>query len=151
MIFRGPFPEIVIPNLSLPEFVFQRAAELGNKPALIEGPTGRVITYAELTQSVRRVAASLAARGFKKGEVFGILSPNLPEYAIAFHGVASLGGIVSPVNPLYTEHEIAHQLKDAGARFLIVAPQFIDKARAAAHEANIEELFVFGEAEGATA
>jgi acyl-CoA synthetase (AMP-forming)/AMP-acid ligase II len=151
MIFRGPFPEVVIPNLSLPEFVFQRAAELGNKPALIEGPTGRVITYAQLTQSVRRVAASLAARGFKKGEVFGILSPNLPEYAIVFHGVALLGGIITPINPLYTDHEVAHQLKDAGARFLIAAPQFIDKARAAAHEANIEELFVFGEAEGATA
>jgi len=60
-------------------------------------------------------------------------------------------GIVTPINPLYTDHEVVHQLKDAGARFLIAAPQFIDKARAAAHEANIEELFVFGEAEGATA
>ena len=150
MIFRGPFPEVVIPNVSLPEFVFQRAAELGSKAALIEGPTGRIITYAELAQSVRRVAASLAVRGFKKGEVFGILSSNLPEYAIVFHGVALLGGIVTPINPLYTDHEVAHQLKDAGARFLIAAPQFIDKARAAAREASIEELFVFGEAEGAT-
>ncbi|MDQ2856024.1 MAG: AMP-binding protein, partial [Acidobacteriota bacterium] len=51
---------------------------------------------------------------------------------------------------LYTEHEVAHQLMDAGARFLIAGPQFMDKARAAAHEANVEELFVFGAAEGAT-
>jgi acyl-CoA synthetase (AMP-forming)/AMP-acid ligase II len=150
MIFRGPFPEVAIPDVSLPAFVFQRVEEVGDKAALIEGPTGRVVTYAALAQAVRRVAASLAVRGFKKGEVFGILSPNLPEYAMVFHGVALLGGIITPINPLYTEHEVAHQLKDAGARFLITAPQFIDKARAAAHEANIEELFVFGEAEGFT-
>lgn len=150
MIFRGPHQDVTIPEVSLTQFVLQRAEELGEKPALIEGPTGRVITYAGLAQSVRRVAASLAARGFKKGEVFGILSSNVPEYPIVFHGVALLGGIVTPINPLYTEHEIAHQLKDAGARFLIAGEQFIDKARSAAQVANVEELFVFGEAEGAT-
>ncbi|MGH9929502.1 MAG: AMP-binding protein, partial [Pyrinomonadaceae bacterium] len=78
-----------------------------------------------------------------KGEVFGILSPNVPEYAIVFHAVASLGGINSPVNPLYTEPEITHQLKDAGARFLVTVPQCFEKAAKAAHEAGIEELFVF--------
>ena len=150
MIFRGPFPEVAIPDVSLPEFVFRRAEELGDKPALIEGPTGRIITHAGLLQSVRRVAAGLARRGFKKGDVFGILSANVPEYAIVFHGVALIGGIVTPINPLYTDNEIGHQLKDAGARFLVTAPQFIDKARAAAQEAGIEELFVFGEAEAAT-
>jgi acyl-CoA synthetase (AMP-forming)/AMP-acid ligase II len=150
MIFRGPFADVDIPEVSLPEFVFRRTTELGDKPALIEGPTGRIVTYAELWQSIHRVAASLAARGFKKGDVLGILSPNVPEYAMAFHGVALLGGIVTPINPLYTDNEIAHQLKDAGAKLLVTVPQFLDKAREAATEAGIEELFVFGEAEGAT-
>jgi len=45
------------------------------------------------------------ARGIRKGERFAILSPNLPEYAIAFHAVASLGGVVTIVNPLYTPSE----------------------------------------------
>jgi acyl-CoA synthetase (AMP-forming)/AMP-acid ligase II len=150
MIFRGPYPDVTIADSPLTPFVLQRARELGDKPALIEGPSGRVITYAELDRSVRRVAASLAARGFKKGDVLGILSSNIPEYAIMFHGVAMLGGIVTPINPLYTEHEIGHQLQDAGAKLLITGEQFIDKARAAAAEAKIEELFVFGQAEGAT-
>src|SRR5437763_16479747 len=61
-----------------------------------------------------------------------------------------LGGINTPLNPLYTAKEATFQLKDARAKFLITAPMFIDKAAAAAKEANIEELFVFGEAEGAT-
>ncbi|MFN2517376.1 MAG: AMP-binding protein, partial [Pyrinomonadaceae bacterium] len=100
-------------------FVLKNAKERGDKAALIDGPTGRVVTYAGLVDSVARVAASLAKRGFKKGDVFGILSPNLPEYAIAFHAVACLGGTSTTINPLYTEHEIAHQLVDAGARFLV--------------------------------
>ena len=157
MIFRGPFSDVAIPEIAVTPFVFQNAKERGNKAALIDGPTGRTITFAGLQQSIGQVAASLSRRGFKKGEVFGILSPNVPEYAIVFHAVACLGGINSPVNPLYTEHEIAHQLKDAGARFLVTVPQCFEKAAAAGREANIEELFVFdkagaeaGEVDGAT-
>lgn len=150
MIFRGPFPEITVPEVSLTDFVLQNAQELGDKPALIEGPTGRIITHAELKHLIRSVAAGLHKRGFGKGQVMGILSPNNPEYGIAFHAVATLGGINTPINPLYTENEISHQLKDAGARFLITIPQFLDKAREAASEAGVEEIFVFGEADGAT-
>jgi acyl-CoA synthetase (AMP-forming)/AMP-acid ligase II len=150
MIFRGPFPDVSIPEVPLTPFVLHRATALGDKPALIEGQTGRIITYSELADAIRRVAASLAHRGFKKGEVFGILSPNVPEYAVMFHAVASLGGVNTMINPLYTEHEVAQQLDDSNARFLITGPQFMDKARAAAQAANVEELFVFGEAEDVT-
>lgn len=82
--------------------------------------------------------------------MFGIFSTNCPEYGVVFHAVALLGGINTTLNPLYTAEEAAFQLKDAGARFLITAPMFIDKATAAARDASTEELFVFGEAEGAT-
>ncbi len=150
MIFRGPYPEVSIPEISFTQLVLRRTQELGSKPALIEGPTGRIITYAQLADAIAQVAAGLAQRGFKKGDVFGILSPNVPEYAIIFHAVATLGGINTLVNPLYTEHEVAHQLKDAGARFLVTVPAFVEKALQAAEAAQIEELFVFGEAERAT-
>lgn len=148
MIFKSPFPQVSIPELPLTEFVLARAQEFGDKPALIEAPTGRVFTYVELADAIKRVAASLSQRGFRQGDVFGILSPNIPEYAIIFHAVASLGGINTPINPLYTETEIAHQLKDAGAKFLVTAPQCGDKARAAANAAGITNLFSFGEAPG---
>ncbi len=150
MIFRGPYPEVSIPEVSLTQLVLRRAQELGSKPALIEGPTGRTITYSQLADAINQVAAGLAQRGFKKGDVFGILSPNVPEYAIIFHAVASLGGINTLVNPLYTEPEVVHQLKDAGARFLVTVPAFIEKALKSSAAASIEELFVFGEAPGAT-
>lgn len=150
MIIRSPYPDVDIPEIALTSFVLQKASVLGSKPALIEGPTGRTITYSELSKAIANVAGNLSERGFKKGEVFGILSPNIPEYAIAFHAIASLGGIVTPINPLYTEHEIGHQLQDAGARFLVTVPAFLEKAHKAAEAASVEEVFVFGEAEGAT-
>lgn len=150
MIIKSPYQNVVIPELALTSFVLQRAGELGDKAALIDGPTGRTITYSQLVDSIRRVAANLSDRGFKQREVFGILSPNIPEYAIMFHAVATLGGIVTPINPLYTDHEISHQLKDSRARFLVTVPACLEKAKEAAAEAGIEEVFVFGETEGAT-
>jgi acyl-CoA synthetase (AMP-forming)/AMP-acid ligase II len=150
MIIKGPYPDVEIPETALTPLVLRRANELPDKPALIDGPTGRTITYSELAKSIAIAAYNLQQRGFKKGEVFGILSPNCPDYAIAFHAVATVGGIVTPINPLYTKREIRHQLEDAGARFLVTIPMFMDKALDAANEAGIEEVFVFGEAVGAT-
>ena len=150
MIIKSPYADVTIPELPLTTFVFQQSSKLGDKPALIDAPTGRVVTYSQLIDSIRRVAANLSLRGFKQGEVFGILSPNIPEYAILIHGVATLGGIVSPINPLYTEREIEHQLKDSNARFLVTVPACLEKTMEAARAAGIEEVFVFGSAEGAT-
>ena len=70
-----------------------------------------------------------AARGFGKGDVFAIYAPNMPEYALAFLSVAMLGGINTTINPLYTADELAKQLDDSGAIYLVTAPPFLDKAR----------------------
>jgi acyl-CoA synthetase (AMP-forming)/AMP-acid ligase II len=150
MIIKGPYQDVSIPETALTPFVLHRARELGDKPALIDGPTGRKVSYSELADSIAIAAHNLAQRGFKKGDVFGILSPNCPEYAIAFHAVATLGGIVTPINPLYTKHEIAHQLKDSGARFLATVPGCAEKAVEAVKHGMLDELFVFGTAPGAT-
>ena len=150
MIFRAPEPDIVIPDVALTPFLLERAAALGDKPAFIDGPTGRTLTYRGWAEAVRRAAAGLSARGFRKGDVFAIYSPNLPEYAVAFHAVSLLGGINTTINPAYTAAELSHQLEDAGARALVTVPPCLDKAAHAAREAGVREVFVFGEANGAT-
>ncbi|HYH83867.1 MAG TPA: 4-coumarate--CoA ligase family protein [Pyrinomonadaceae bacterium] len=150
MIFRSPLPEVEIPDAPLSDFVFSGATEYPDRPALIDGVSGRVLTYAQLVEAIRSAAAGLARRGFRKGDVLAILSPNLPEYVVAFHAVSTLGGVVTPINPLYTTGEIAKQLADAGARYLITIPQLLERAQEASEGAGIEETFVFGEAEGAT-
>jgi acyl-CoA synthetase (AMP-forming)/AMP-acid ligase II len=150
MIFRSPYKEVAIPEVSLAEFVLRRAGEFADKPALIEASENRVMTYGQLKENVRRVAAGLDRRGFKKGDCLAIYSPNIPEYAVAFYSVATLGGIITTINPLYTADEVAHQLKDACAKYLLTVPQLMDKSIEAIRELSIEEVFVFGEAEGAT-
>ncbi len=149
-VIRSPYPDVAIPALSFTDYVYQRAAELAEKPALIDGPSGRTLSYGQTIGAIRQVATTLAGRGFGKGDVFAIYSPNVPEYAVAFHAVAMLGGIVTTANPLYTSHELAHQLQDANAQYLLTVPPFLDNAKAAAKAAGIKEIFVFGEAAGAT-
>ena len=151
MIFRGPYPDVAIPEVSLTDFIFATTGNFKDKPALVDEASGRSMTYAEFEDAVRRVAASLARKGFEKADVFAIFSTNCIEYAVTFHAVAMLGGIVSPLNPLYTAEEATFQLRDAGAKFLVTVPLCIEKAGAAAKAAGIEELFVFGDSEGATA
>jgi acyl-CoA synthetase (AMP-forming)/AMP-acid ligase II len=151
MIFRGPFPDVDVPNASLPEFVLAEAAARGDRPALIDGPTGRIVTYAQLARGVLRVAAGLASRGLTPGEVVAIFAPNLPEYAIAFHGAAAAGATVTTINSLFSEDTVRAQLADARARFLITIEPFLNRALPAAAGAGVEETFVFGDAAGSAA
>jgi acyl-CoA synthetase (AMP-forming)/AMP-acid ligase II len=150
MVIRSPFPDIEIPDVSFTDFVLARAGELADKPALIDAPSGRTITYAQLVESVRAVAAGLAERSFRKGDVFAHYAPNLPEYAVAFHAVATLGGINTTANPLLTAEELTRQLRDCGTRMLVTVPDQLEKATAAAQAAGVQETFVYGEAAGAT-
>ena len=150
-MLRSPFPDVEIPDMPFTDFVLERAGEQGDKAAFIDGPSGRTITYAQLTESVRGLAAGLAERGFGKGDVFAHYAPNLPEYAIAFHGVATAGGLSTTANPLMTVDELSSQLVDSGARLLVTVPALLEKATAAAERSGVEEIFVYGEADGATA
>jgi acyl-CoA synthetase (AMP-forming)/AMP-acid ligase II len=150
MIFRSPYADLAVPEISLTDFIFQDAQKFGDKAALIDAPTGRTFTFQQLVGAVKRTATGLALRGVKKGDVFAILSPNLPEFAIAFHGALSAGAIVTTMNPLYTADEIAHQLNDAGAKYILTIPLMMDKVKEAVAKTGVQEVFVFGEAEGAT-
>jgi acyl-CoA synthetase (AMP-forming)/AMP-acid ligase II len=149
-IYRSPHPDVEIPDIPLTPFVLCRAEELAGKPAFIDGPTGRALTYGELAAQIRALAAGLAARGFGPDDVFALYLPNVPEYAVAFHGVALAGGTVTTVNPLYTAGELATQLRASGARYLLTIGAFLEAAQHAASLTEVEEVFVLGEAEGAT-
>jgi acyl-CoA synthetase (AMP-forming)/AMP-acid ligase II len=147
MVLRSPLSDVEIPDVPLPTFVLEGAEGRADKPALIDGPSGRTYTYGQLADRVRAFAAGLAGRGLQRGDVVGIFSPNLPEYAIAFHGIAAAGGTVTTVNPTSTADELARQLTAASARFLLTAGPFAGTASEAAAKAGIERTWVFGEAE----
>jgi 4-coumarate--CoA ligase len=145
MIYRSPLPDVDIPRVPLPEYVLQHVADTPDKPALVDGPTGRVLTYAGLDAAVRSFAGGLVARGFAKGEVLALMAPNLPEYAVVFHGTAFAGGVVTTVNPTYTDREVHLQLVDAGATLLVTIPLFLDTARKAVAGTAVQQIYVLGD------
>src|SRR5438445_53116 len=150
MIFRSPYPDIAVPDVALHDLVLQRATGLGDKPALIDGTSGRALTYGQLARGVARVAAGLAARGFGKGDVLGLFMPNCPEFALAFLGAVAAGGVVTTVNSLATEQDVEYQLRNAAARLLVTVAPFLDRAAPAAQGAGVAEVFTLGEAAGTT-
>lgn len=67
-----------------------------------------------------------------------------------FQAVASVGGVNTTVNALYTADELVAQLCDCGARMLVTVPELLEKATAAAQRSGVAEIFVYGEGDGAT-
>jgi acyl-CoA synthetase (AMP-forming)/AMP-acid ligase II len=146
----SPYPDVEIPDLSLPAFVLAAGKDRPDAPALIDGLKGDVITHGQLAAYVDRVAAALHAKGLRKGDVVAVLCPNTPWYPVVFHGVAAAGCVMSPINSLYTAEEIAFQLKDSGARILITIGLFLDRATEAAAKNPVDEIVVLDGAEGHT-
>lgn len=141
MIHTSLLPEITIPDTLLTPYVLQRAERLADTPALVDGATGRTLTYAEFAGAVKAMAGGLKARGFGKGDVLAIMAPNVPEYAVAFHGTAWAGATVTTINPTYTAHEVQHQLKDSGATLLVTVSMFLPIAKEAVEGTCVTEIF----------
>lgn len=144
----SPFPTVEIPSEPVTPFVLSRAEALADHPAMIDGPTGRTYTYAQLADGTRRVAGWLAARSFGQGDVMGILLPNIPEYFLLFHGAATVGGTVTTINPTYGPDEVAFQLRDSGASLLVTIPMFMETAVKASEDSAVTDIVVVGDAEG---
>ncbi|MBX7120106.1 MAG: 4-coumarate--CoA ligase family protein [Gemmatimonadaceae bacterium] len=147
MIFRSRFPDVVIPPASLAEYVFEHAANHLDHDALIDGPTGRRYTYRQLLDLIGRVSTALHARGIRKGGTVCLYSPNTPEYGAIFFAVSRLGAINTTANPLYTEDELAKQLKDSGATLVFTVPPLAERALAAAATVGAP-VITLGEAPG---
>ncbi len=117
------YPEGVPHELSIsPETLlamFSRSAQrFSRRPALYF--FGKTLSYQECHVLVERFACGLAALGIRKGDRVALCLPNSPQAVIAYFGILRAGGIVVPCNPTYTEHELSHQLRDAGARAIVV-------------------------------
>jgi acyl-CoA synthetase (AMP-forming)/AMP-acid ligase II len=137
-IIRSPYPDIVVPSTSLPEFLFgSLSPQDAARPAVVAADAERGYTFGELADAVGKVAGALAGRGLGRGAVAALFAPNSPDYPVIFHGVLASGAAVSPANALYTPAELAHQLRDAGASILFTDTDGLDRARLAAAEDGV--------------
>ncbi len=101
---------------------------------------GVTMTYASLGTYVDAIAAWLQATGLKQGDRVAIMSPNVAAYIPIVFGILKAGGIVVNVNPLYTAHELTHQLKDSGAKTIFVLAQFEHTVKQALHHTSLEHI-----------
>jgi acyl-CoA synthetase (AMP-forming)/AMP-acid ligase II len=139
MSMRSPYPDVEIPDVSLTEFLFADGfGDRADAPAFLDGTTGKSLSYTQFAGYVEKIAAALAERGIAQGDVVALFAPNLPEWAALFHGILRANGIVTSANSMYTAGELAHQLKDSGAKLLITVSPFLDRALPGAKEAGIE-------------
>lgn len=133
-MFTSPIDDLEIADVSVFDYLFGSLnAEDGDRVALIDPTSGTEATYAQLRVQILAFAGALASRGVGLGTVVGLLCPNVPAFAVVFHGVLRAGGTVTTVNSLSTAGEIEKQLRDAGATwFITVSPLLASASTAAA-------------------
>ena len=108
---------------SLKDIIEKSCAKFSNNKAFTNFE--KSITYAELEEQSRHFAAYLQkVAGLKKGDRVALMMPNLLQYPIACFGVLRAGMVVVNVNPLYTPRELEHQLKDSGAKAILILENF---------------------------
>ena len=82
------------------------------------------LTYGQLDEMSRALAAWLQSKGLQRGDRVAIMMPNVLQYPVCVAGILRAGYVVVNVNPLYTPRELEHQLKDSGAKAIIILENF---------------------------
>jgi long-chain acyl-CoA synthetase len=85
---------------------------------------GKDVTYKQTDSLSQAFAAYLQGLGLVKGDRVAIMMPNVPQYPVAVAGILRAGFVVVNVNPLYTPRELEHQLKDSGAKAIVIIENF---------------------------
>ena len=85
---------------------------------------GKTVTFGQVDDLSRAFAAYLQSLGLERGDRVAIMLPNLPQYPVAVAGILRAGYVVVNVNPLYTPRELEHQLKDSGAKAIVIIENF---------------------------
>ncbi|WP_329223255.1 AMP-binding protein [Streptomyces sp. NBC_01485] len=106
------------------------------REALVDVPTGRRWTYAELRADVDALALALLEAGIARGDRVGIWAPNCAEWVMVQYATAKTGVVLVNINPAYRSHELAYALDQSGIRLLFAVPSF----KTADYAAMVEEV-----------
>jgi long-chain acyl-CoA synthetase len=106
--------------------------------------SGSEMSYGELDTLSAAFAAHLQRHGFKRGDRFALMMPNILQYPIALMGCLRLGVTVVNCNPLYTPRELEHQLKDSGATGILVIENFASVLEEVIDQTPVKHVIVTG-------
>jgi acyl-CoA synthetase (AMP-forming)/AMP-acid ligase II len=148
VVIQSEYPPVEILDVPLHDAVLGRAQEYGDRIALVDGVTGREISYAQLDQMTRRIAAGFAELGIVHGDTIALHSPNTILYPAVFYGATRAGATVTTVNALYTASELHKQLVDSRAKLLVTISLFLPVATEAVEGTDVQEILVCDQAEG---
>ena len=115
---EGVPADLKIPEKNIIEIIDETAKKWGNKTSMIF--YGKKMKHKEIHELSLRFATALHDLGVRKGDMVAVLLPNCPQFPIAYYAILRLGATATTVSPLYTPREIAHQLKDSGAKIIVV-------------------------------
>jgi len=134
------------PERSLYSILSDSVARFPNNPAisfrLPGAPMGKTLSYRDLERQVVQLSRVLASLGVRKGDRVGLILPNCPQYVIGYYAALRLGAVVVGNNPLYTERELSHQLKDAGIEVALILENLYPKLGAIRDEVGLREVVV---------
>ena len=107
---------------SLAELIEEAFRKFGQRDAYVS--MGKALTFREVDDLSRSLAAWLQSRGLSKGARVALMMPNILQNPVAIAAVLRAGYVVVNVNPLYTPRELAHQLNDSGAEAIVILENF---------------------------
>ncbi|WP_341922084.1 long-chain-fatty-acid--CoA ligase [Polaromonas sp. YR568] len=95
-----------------------------NASAIAYSFMGKEVTFGQTDSLSQAFAAYLQGLGLVKGDRVAIMMPNVPQYPVTVAAILRAGFVVVNVNPLYTPRELEHQLKDSGAKAIVIIENF---------------------------
>jgi len=142
-------PETEVYEGSLTDFFRSSVEEHRDKTALTF--YGTTFDFPRIEALSEKMAASLAARGVKKGDRVALMLPNCPQYVVGFFATVRLGAVVTQLNPMYVEREIEHILEDSGAETIVVYSDAYPRVKNVVGQIALKNVIVVdfeGEPEG---
>jgi len=112
------------PNRIFPHVIAERAAELGDAPALLSDR--ECFSYRELHQRINQYARWALAQDLAKGECVCLLMPNRPEYLAIWLGISSVGGVVALLNTSLVGSSLVHSINLAAPKHVIVGAELLE-------------------------
>src|SRR5438128_1520249 len=136
-------PELFRPAVDFPDVPYDHllrsaAERTPDRPAIIYHDL--ILTYREVLSMVNCIANGLHNMGFKKGDRICLFMTNRPEYTITFIAAASIGVVVSPMNPGYKEREVGYQLENSEAKGILIQLELLPLLQAVFGQKSLPNL-----------